>query len=400
MKFLHISDLHIGKQLYGYSLLEDQRYVLEQVLELMKKERPDALLVAGDIYDKAVPSAEAVKLFDWFLTEVSETDEGISIFVIAGNHDAARRIDFAGSILRRERVYMIGTPPEKPEDFIQKVTLTDACGEVDIYSLPFFKPAAVRKVFTEDENESYVNCAKESGRSEYDVYLEKLLAREQIDYNKRNVMLTHQFYMPRSGTIERTDSEIVTVGMLDNISAEQLSAFEYVAMGHIHRPQKCGGEQMRYCGTLMPYSLSEEKDEKSITMVTLGEKGSKPEIETIPVKPLRRVRKIKGTTQEILGAAEPGFGSTDDYVSITVTDEHPGRFVREELGSRFSHILEIRFENSHIKELIGDGSDAPLSQDYFEMFAQFYEMRNGETMSDQETCILAQLLNESQEEEE
>nr|MBQ8253064.1 exonuclease SbcCD subunit D [Lachnospiraceae bacterium] len=400
MKFLHISDLHIGKQLYGYSLLEDQWYVLGQVLDIMEKECPDAILIAGDIYDKAIPGAEAVRLFDRFLTKASEIRPKTAVFVIAGNHDSARRIDFAGDILCREQIYIVGTPPENSEQNISKVTLTDAYGEVDVYILPFFKPGNLRGLFTEEENESYVNLSKESGRSEYDIYFEKLLAREKIDFNKRNIMLTHQFYLPGSGTIERTDSEIVTVGTIDNISAEQLSAFEYVAMGHIHRPQNCGSERMRYCGTLMPYSLSEEKDEKSVTMITLNEKGTAPEIEMIPVKPLRGVRKIKGTKQEIISAAEREKEKADDYVSITVTDEQPGRFVREELGSYFSHILEIRFENSHIKELIGEGSDAPLCEDYFEMFGRFYEMRNGITMSEQEKQILAHLLGETEEEEE
>ena len=400
MKFLHISDLHIGKQLHGYSLLEDQCYVLQQVLDIMEKECPDALLIAGDIYDKAIPGAEAVRMFDWFLTKASEIRPKVAVFVIAGNHDSARRIDFAGDILCREQIYIVGTPPETSEQQIRKVTLTDEHGEVDFYILPFFKPGNLRGLFTEEENVSYVNLSKESGRSEYDIYFEKLLARENIDYSKRNVMLTHQFYLPKSGNIERTDSEIVTVGTIDNISSQQLSAFEYVAMGHIHRPQNCGNEQMRYCGTLMPYSLSEEKDDKSVTMVTLVEKGAQPKIETIPVTPLRRVRRLKGTKQEILSEADCGQEKEDDYVSITITDEEPGRFVREELGSRFSHILEIRFENSHIKELIGEGSDAPLCEDYFEMFNRFYEMRNGVSMSEQEKHILAQLLGETGEEEE
>lgn len=398
MKFLHISDLHIGKQLYGYSLLEDQKHVLDRVLEVLKREAPDALLIAGDIYDKPIPGVEAVRLFDRFLTEVSQLRTRVPVFVIAGNHDAAGRIDFAGEILCREQVYMVGTPPECPGQQMSKVTLTDEYGEVDVYSLPFFKPGSLRGLFTQEENDSYVNLAKESGRSEYDVYLEKLLARENIDDSKRNIMLTHQFYLPKKGTVERTDSEIVTVGAIDHILAERLSVFEYVAMGHIHRAQKCGTEQMRYCGTLMPYSLSEENDEKSITMVTLGKKGTGAKIETIPVAPLRRVRKLRGTKEELLAFAKTE-NAQDDYVSLVVTDEEPGRFVREELGSIFSHILEIRFENRHISQWLGEGGDAPLLEDSFALFSGFYEMRNGMAMSEQEKEVLTHLLDETEEEE-
>ena len=405
MKFFHISDLHIGKQLYGYSLAEDQGYVLRLILDALQKEKPDALLVTGDIYDNPVPSSEAVQIFDGFLTEVTQICPQMPVMLIAGNHDAAKRIDYAGEILRRHNIHIVGTPPKSPEDNIRRVTVSDEYGEVDFYLLPFFKPANVRGVFSEEENGSYVNRAKEKGVSEYEVYFEALLAREEIDKAKRNVLLTHQFFMPGVGKEpERTESEVITVGTIDHISTHLLHVFDYVAMGHLHRPQKCQKETYRYCGTPMPYSLSEEKDEKSITVVKMEQAGREPDITTIPLKPLRKVRKLKGTIEELcaIAAAEGGkdVQRIDDYVSLVVTDDEPGRYVRERLGSCFSHILEIRFDNRYMNSLMEDMPQEGLSNDYFEMFRQFYEMRNGASMSEEEIRILEQLLLDTKEEEE
>ncbi|MBE5881812.1 MAG: exonuclease SbcCD subunit D [Lachnospiraceae bacterium] len=407
MKFFHISDLHIGKQLYGYSLLEDQSYVLEQVLDAMEREHPDALLIAGDIYDKPVPSGEAVQLFDHFLTKVSEDYPNMPVFIIAGNHDSASRIDYAGGILRRNNIHIVGTPPQSIGDRMYKVTMSDAYGEIDIYTLPFFKPGNVRGLFTEEENENYVNQIKETGVGEFDVYFEKLLARETMDESKRNVLLTHQFFVPENAAeIVRTESEVITVGTLDHISNRHLQPFDYVAMGHIHRAQKCGEQKYRYCGTLMPYSLSEESDEKAITVVTLHERGQQPQIETIPVSPLRKVRKLRGTKEELLALAkkegdvqEDGNVVMDDYVSLVVTDEEPGRFVREELGIGYSRILEIRYDNRFMRHLLGESEGALLSDNYVEMFEQFYEMRNGVAMNEEERQILSEMLYGAEVEE-
>lgn len=407
MKFFHISDLHIGKQLYGYSLLEDQVYVLEQILKEAQKEKPDALLITGDIYDKPVPGAEAVAVFDRFLTGLSRSCPAMQIMVIAGNHDAARRIDYAGDILCQHGIHIVGTPLQRPGDQIRRVTMEDAYGAVDFYLLPFFKPGNLRGVFTEEENTYYVNRAKEEGRSEYEIYLEALLGREDLNASRRKVLLTHQFFVPGDGEKpERTESEIITVGTLDHISAHLLSAFDYVAMGHLHRPQKCGRENIRYCGTPMPYSLSEEKDHKSITVVTLGLPGQEAQVETIALTPLRRVRKLRGSVKELIALAQQegkmsdqpgkaGQKEINDYVSLVVTDEEPGRYVREQLGMYYSHILEIRFDNRFMQSLMEDQLSEGLSEDYFEMFRSFYEMRNGAGMSGEEAEIFAKLLDET-----
>ncbi len=403
MKFFHISDLHIGKQLYGYSLAEDQAYVLRLIEDALEREMPDALLLTGDIYDKPIPSGEAVQMFDRFLTQVSQRCPKMQVLIIAGNHDASRRIDYAGDILRHHNIHIVGSPPQTAEETIRRVTVQDVYGEVDFYLLPFFKPGNLRGLFTEEENESYVNRAKEQGISEYEVYFEKLLEREKIDETKRNVLLTHQFFVPGGGAeIERTESEIITVGTIDSISAHLLAPFAYAAMGHIHRPQKCGKECYRYCGTPMPYSLSEEKDEKSITVVTLGEPGKEAQIEKIALTPLRRVRKLRGSVQQLIEMAESGakaHGVVDDYVSLVVTDDEPGRFVREQLGVYYTHILEIRFDNRYMQSLMDEQLTQGLSDDYFKMFQQFYEMRNGAAMSEEELRILAEMLDDTEEEQ-
>lgn len=394
MKFFHISDLHIGKQLFGYSLAEDQAHILSLILDALGKEKPDALLITGDVYDKPVPSGEAVEMFDRFLTQITEVCPQMPVMIIAGNHDAAKRIDYAGEILRRHKIHIVGTPPHKPQEHIRRVTVSDEHGETEFYLLPFFKPSHVRGLFTEEENESYVNCAKQNGVSEYEVYFEKLLEREQIDPKKRNVLLSHQFFLPASGgEIERTESEVITVGTIDHISSRLLEPFAYAALGHIHRPQKCQKACYRYCGTPMPYSVSEEKDEKSITVVTLQEPGTEAAIELIPLKPLRRIRRLRGTIAELTASVNGEV--CDDYVSLVVTDDDPGRYVREQLGAHFAHILEIRFDNKMMQSMLEDMAGEGLCDDYMEMFRNFYEMRNGEAMSDEVSELFTQLWNDA-----
>lgn len=403
MRFFHISDLHIGKQLYGYHLLEDQKYILEQILGQLKKQKPEALLIAGDVYDKPVPSAEAVSLFDWFLTEVSRLDPAVAVLLISGNHDSPKRMDYASRILMRQNIYIAGNAPRSDEENICRITLTDAHGPVHFYLLPFVKPGYLRGLFSEEENESYVSLSKETGRSEYDIYFENLLGREKIDTEERNVLLVHQFFLPSGGNIERSDSETITVGLIDNIDTTHLKPFDYVAMGHIHRAQSCGNPCYRYCGTPMPYSVSEEKDKKSITSVTLEEKGKTPVITTIPLAPLRRIRSLRGTKKQLIDAAvtESGEeGCVDDFVSLMVTDEEPGRFVREELSEYFSHILEIKFDNTFTRSMLKEQGREAFSTDFFHMFENFFEMRNGKAMNEEEKKLLAVMLEQAGEEEE
>ena len=282
MKIMHLSDLHIGIRLHQYDLREEQRYIFQQIIDCAGKEQPDAVVIAGDIYDKSVPSAEAVKLFDEFLTGLRAAHQDMPIMMISGNHDSAQRIDCFREILKDKEIYMIGLPPQKPEDYIEKVVLEDEFGRVDFYLLPFVKPAFVREIIGEEVNS-------------YDEALKILLDREDYDMQQRNVLVSHQFYVKEKEDaehVERAENEVYTVGNIDSITTGCLEPFDYVALGHIHKPMKVGKESIRYCGTPITYSLSEEGQAKGILMVTLEKKGTEPKIEAIPLKPLRQVRRI------------------------------------------------------------------------------------------------------------
>lgn len=260
MKFFHLSDLHIGKQFYHYNMNAEQRDILSQIVALAEREKPDAVVLAGDIYDSPIPSAEAVSVFDSFLTALSSIEPQIAVLVIAGNHDSARRIDFASSILEKHKVHIAGMPPVREEEHLKKVTLTDAYGEVDFYLLPFTKPSYVRNLFEEEI-------------PDYDTAVRKLIERETLDTGKRNVLVSHQFYTASGREPSTCDSEVRMVGGIENVDTAALLPFDYAALGHIHRPQKMGKPEYRYCGTPLQYSISEAQDEKSVTVVTLLEKG-------------------------------------------------------------------------------------------------------------------------------
>ena len=227
MKFFHLSDLHIGKQLHRYNLKEDQQVILKEVIDYAKELRPDAIVIAGDIYDKSVPSAEAVTIFDEFLTELSEITPVIPILIISGNHDSPDRLQYASEILRRHHIYLVGNVPEQPEEHIEKVTLQDTYGEVDFYLLPFMKPGYVRNVFVNNVPETYADAVRE------------IIKREEIDYNnKRNVLVSHQFYVgEKEGSPETCDSEVFSVGGIDNVDIGAVKEFDYVALGHLHGAQ-------------------------------------------------------------------------------------------------------------------------------------------------------------------
>ena len=278
MKLFHLSDLHIGKQLHHYNLAAEQRKTLAQIVALAKSEHPDAILIAGDIYDTPVPSAEAVSVFDAFLSALCEIEPQIAVMIIAGNHDSARRIDFASSILAKHEVYIAGLPPMREGETIRRVTLADGYGEVDFYLLPFVKPGYVRKLFDEEIKG-------------YDMAVRRLIEREEIDPARRCVILSHQFYTAGGKEPATCDSEIHYVGGVENVDAGVLAPFDYAALGHIHRAQHIGAEKYRYCGTPFPYSISEAGEEKSVTVVELGEKGQPPVIRQIPLPPVRRGRR-------------------------------------------------------------------------------------------------------------
>ena len=383
MKFFHLSDLHIGKQLHRYNLKEDQQVILKEVITYAKELRPDAIVIAGDIYDKSVPSAEAVNVFDEFLTDLSEITPEIPILIISGNHDSPDRLKYASEILKRHHIYLAGNVPERPEEHIEKVTLHDAYGEVDFYLLPFMKPAYVRNIFIDETPETYSDAVRE------------IIKREKIDYkDKRNVLVSHQFYVgEKAESPETCDSEVFSVGGIDNVNIGSVKEFDYVALGHLHGAQCIGKPEIRYCGTLLKYSVSESTQNKSLTVVTLKAKGEKPEIENYPLHPLRDVRKKKGTLDEIIKEAQEM--EKDDYISITLTDEIDPYKPKEQLERIFSHILEIRVDNQRTRTKLKEMDEELVMKDPFTSFAEFYKEMQGREMNGEEETIMKEIFDKA-----
>ena len=375
MKFFHLSDLHIGKQLFQYNLYKEQEYLLKQVVDQVRVRKPDAILISGDVYDKSVPSAEAVQIFDAFLTELAALEPAVPVLIIAGNHDSAKRLDYAKDILRRQNIHIVGTPPATKEEFITKVTIADSYGPVNFYLLPFMKPGHVRGIF--EEADSYSDAVT------------KILQRENINLEQRNVLLTHQFYVNGSINPERSDSEMVTVGSIDSVDVSAVEMFDYVAMGHIHRMQHVRFPWFAYSGTLFPYSVSEADHEKGILEVELHEKNTRPMINRIAIKGLRAVARLKGMLEEVVS-----FSSAyhDDYVSIVLTDEIVPYEAKDVLESYFSNILEIRFDNQHTKHLMKEIEDDVESTDPLELFQGFFEEIHQRTLNEDEQKALSEAI--------
>jgi exonuclease SbcD len=333
LRFFHISDLHIGLKLMNRDMQEDQAYILKEIVRLAEEKKPDAVVVAGDIYDRAVPSAEAVEIFSGFTADLMRAVPEAAIMMISGNHDSAQRIDCFRSVLSRQNLYMIGTPPQTPEESIQKVTLCDSYGSVCFYLLPYVRPSMVKEITGTDQNGNLLT---------YQETIKRLLARENLDPSVRNVLVSHQFYLPAGKTadeVERMDSEIRTVGNIDQVSAEVLKPFDYAALGHIHKPMKVGSEYYRYCGTPLACSVSEAGQQKGVIQVDMGEKG-RAKTAVLPLVPLHPVRVIRGTLEEVLGQ-----GCTD-YVTAVLTDRVDLDILdmQDRLRLAFPNLLEIRRE--------------------------------------------------------
>lgn len=332
MKFFHLSDLHIGLKLVNHDLTEDQQYILAQIVSHAREHQPDAVVIAGDIYDKAIPSAEAVSLFDAFISQLHQAVPQTEIMLISGNHDSAQRVNVFRQVLASHKIHLIGLPPMEEDEFIAKVAMQDEYGAINFYLLPFVKPSMVKAITGTDENGNNLS---------YDAALHALVARETIDATQRNVLVSHQFYLSTGGSaddITRSDSEIITVGNIDSINGDILEQFDYAALGHIHKPQKLNGKDCyRYCGTPLACSISEAEQEKAIIEVDMGSKG---EVNTtrLPLHPLHAVRKIKDTLANVLAAP------SEDYVSITLTDEEDLDIfdMQDRLNAAFPNLLEVR----------------------------------------------------------
>lgn len=335
MRIFHLSDLHIGLRLFHQDLKEDQEYILRQIIDQAEDKKPDVIVIAGDIYDKSIPAAEAVEVFDSFVVRLKDRLPGAAVMMISGNHDSAARIDCFRRVLSAQKVYMIGKPPVREDERIEKVTLADAYGNVNFYLLPFVKPSMVRALADADGEDS---------RLSYEDVLRRLIGREEIDAEERNIIVSHQFYVPKgmhAGQVERMESEIRTVGDIDEVCADVLEVFDYAALGHIHKPMRVGSEVIRYCGTPLACSVSEAGQEKGILMVDLKEKGCVT-VKKLPLTPLRQIRVLKGELEDVLQQA------CEDYVTVILTDRKDLAVMdmRERLYHAFPHLLEIRRENA------------------------------------------------------
>ena len=363
MKFFHLSDLHLGRRMYEFSLIDDQKFILEELLCLAAEEHPDAVVIAGDIYDRAVPSAEAVELFDRFLCALAK--RRIPVLAISGNHDSPERIAFGADLMTPSGVFL--SPVYN--GYVEPVSLSDSFGAVNFYLLPFIKPANVRRFYPEEAIESYTDA------------LRCAVEHMNVDPSARNVLVTHQFV---TGGI-RSDSEDVTVGGTDNVDAAVFDGFDYVALGHLHGAQSIGRETLRYSGTPLKYSFSEKDQEKSITVVELGEKGS-VSISTLPLTPQRDMREVRGTYDELTLRGNYAGTNTDDYIHAVLTDENdiPNAFSR--LQSIYPQLMKLDYDNRRTRaSVVIAAEERRRTMTDTELFAEFFEIQNGQRMTDKQS---------------
>lgn len=382
MRFFHLSDLHLGIKLYEHDLLKDQKAILDEIVALTRQYQPDAVVFAGDIYDRSVPPVEAVALFDDFMTQLRAALPNGEIMLISGNHDSAQRLDVFRSELSDRGIHMIGNPPMQKGETIERVTLTDDFGAVNFYLLPFVRPGMVRLVAGTKENGDNLS---------YPEAFSRLLALSPLNPNERNVLVSHQFFLPDGGdaeNIERAENEVKQVGNLDAIPASLIADFDYAALGHIHKPMKVGSETLRYCGTPMPYSLSEENQQKGILMVEMGAKGD-VQTTVLPLHPVHQVRKLRATREALLS------GTSEDFVSICVIGAEAAEMVglRELLRERYPNLLELRREREETVELAALQERTETLSPY-ELCLQFA----GERLNAEEKALLTEVMNAMKEE--
>ncbi|MBR2044235.1 MAG: exonuclease SbcCD subunit D [Clostridia bacterium] len=378
MKLIHLSDLHLGKRLNEFSLIEDQEYILTKVINAIDETRPDGVIIAGDVYDKSIPSAEAVELFDNFLVKLSQRN--LKVFVISGNHDSAERIAFGGRLMDKSGIYM--SPVYSGN--ISPITLNDKYGEINFYLLPFLKPTNVRKYHPDKAIDSYTDALK--------IAIDEMM----IDKNSRNVLVTHQFV---TGSI-RSESEDISVGGTDNVDASVFNDFDYVALGHIHRSQKCTSNHIRYSGTPLKYSFSEANDQKTITVVNINEKG-KVDLEFIPLYPKRDMVEIKGTFNELtLKSFWENTTLISDYLHVTLTDEDDVPDALTKLRVIYKNIMKFDYDNVRTRTNNAiTGAEAVEEKQPFEHFSDFFLLQNGQDISDEQADFVKRIVEEIWEEE-
>ena len=375
MKFFHLSDLHLGRRIHEFSLLDDQRFILNQILSLVREEQPDGVLLAGDIYDKPVPPSEAVRLFDQFLTDLSGLS--VSVFVISGNHDSAQRLAFGADLMRGSSVYV--SPVYDGQ--VRQVRLTDSYGPVMVHLLPFLRPAAVRHALGDEEIDNSQKAAAAA------------LSHMEIDRSCRNILVAHQFVTGAG----RCESEEIPVGGLDSVEAALFDAFDYVALGHLHSPQTVGEKRVRYCGTPLKYSFSEAEQTKSVTVIELREKGEFSQKE-LPLTPLRDMRKLRGSYQELTARSFYEGFNREDYIHITLTEEEDILDGMTKLRVIYPNLMQLEYDNQRTRNraafAAAENVEAKSEQ---ELFEELYEMQNNQPMSGEQKAFVRRLIEELKE---
>ena len=384
MKFLHLGDLHLGKRVYGYSMLDDQRFALEQVVRMAEQHQVDAVVIAGDIYDKTVPSGEAVSLFDWFFTQLCERN--ITVLAVSGNHDSGERLDFGKALLSRQGMHLVGTF----DGTVASVTLTDrAQCRVQFHLLPWLRPMEWRE-------------AMQLEQSTQQCVMEAALARAQWEHGARHVLAAHTFVTVGGAMPERSDSEILPVGGVDAVDAALFDAYDYVALGHIHRPQRLGRDSVRYCGSLLKYSFSEARYPKSVPLVTIGERGE-PDITLLPLTPRRDLREVRGKLCDVTSELVQRAGDPNDYLRVILTDDEELYDPQAALRAVYPNLMRLDFDNIRTQTADAEGlqrEEAAQQLTPVQLFEQFFAEQNGKQMTEWQKQQLARIGREMEDSDE
>ena len=374
MKFIHLADLHIGKSVKDFSMIEDQKFILNQIIDIVKKEKVDAVLISGDVYDRTIPSEDAVRLFDDFIFNLSEVQ--VKVLLISGNHDSDERLNFGSRLFVNKGVYFC----TKYNDSLYKQTFEDEYGPINFYLLPFVKASQIKHFYPESDIETYDQAVRVA------------LNNGDINTTERNVILAHQFVAGKSGEITLGGSEspaVANVGLVERIGYDCFDDFDYVALGHIHKAQKIGREEVRYAGTPLKYHVDEVNDEKSIPIVSMGDKGD-VSIELKTLKPLHDMRAIKGTMKQLLD--EKNVVKPDDYIFVTLTDEDVINDAMTIFRQTYPNTMQIRYENSHTKEIeMVDPSKITEMRSFPELISDFYYQMYQIDISKEEMAIMNQV---------
>lgn len=379
MKILHLADLHLGKILQEQSLIEDQEYMLKEIINIIKVEKVQVLLISGDVYDRSVPPTEAVNLLDDFLkTLIKELK--IKVFIISGNHDSKDRLGFGNKIFEDEGLYI----ESRYTGILKKVKLEDKYGPLNIYMLPFIKPVEVKKFFEDDLENNY------------DLAINKIIEKEEIDKSERNIIMVHQFVTAGNVKPERTESEVLSLGGIENVDVSNFKSFDYVAIGHVHRPQKIGRDTARYAGTILKYSFSEINHNKSIPIIDIKEKGNIT-INLLPLKPLRDMREIKGPIEELIKEENYKEGNLEDYIKAIITNEEPVYDAIGKIKKIYPNTLKLEIQNS---KTINSNTEQNINleelkkKSELELFSDFYKLQNNLELNEEQKEIVKNIISE------